>query len=75
MEEYILFKGDIEGKHKKVHIYPLNYSSYEYLVHWNSSEVGVIKKIDNKWYAEVDELISVVEEIGAYIDEHGVSPD
>ncbi|CAM4304473.1 hypothetical protein SAMN06265348_110282 [Pedobacter westerhofensis] len=75
MEKYILYTGEIEGKYREIQIYPLNYSNYEYLIHWDGFEVGVIKKIDSKWYTETEELSSVLNELGSFIDENGVSPD
>jgi len=75
MEKYILFKGEIEGKYREIQIYPMNYSRHEFLIHWDGFEIGVIKKIDQLWYSEIEQLIPVVAEIGKFIDEHGVSPD
>jgi hypothetical protein len=75
MEEYILFKGEIKGKYREIQIYPFDYSKHEFLIHWDGFEIGVIKKIDQIWYAEVDDIKPVVAEIGKFIDEDGVSPD
>jgi hypothetical protein len=75
MEEYILFKGEIQGRYREIEIYPFDYSSQEYLIHWDGFEIGIIKKIDQTWYSEADELKPVVAEIGIFIDSYGVKPD
>jgi hypothetical protein len=73
MEEYILYTGEIEGKYREVQIYPNLSVQNEYLIHWDGFEVGTIKKMDGKWFTGTLDLISVVNEIGIFIDANGVS--
>lgn len=68
MEDYILYKGEIEGKYREVQIYPIISIPNQYLVHWDGFEVGTIIKIDNKWFTNTVELMNVVNELGEFID-------
>jgi len=68
MEEYILYTGQIEGKYREVQIYPNLSIPDEYMVHWDGFEVGTIKKMDNKWFTKTAELVTVVNELGAFLD-------
>ena len=72
MLEHTLSSGKIRGAFTKIVIYPLYHSNYEYLIGWNDTEVGVVLKIDQKWYAEAKELSAVVEEIGSVIDKNEI---
>jgi len=68
MEDYILFTGKIDGVYREVQIYPVLSSPDQYLVHWDGFEIGLIMKMDDKWYTNSLPLISVTNEIGAHID-------
>jgi len=70
MLEHTLSSGKIRGAFTKIVICPLYHSNYEYLIGWNDTEVGVVLKIDQKWYAEAKALSAVVEEIGSVIDQN-----
>jgi len=68
MEEYILFNGNIDGVHRQVRIYPNEPLADQYSIHWDGFEVGIIKKVDGKWFTASVPIINAVNEIGAYID-------
>ncbi|CAM4373736.1 hypothetical protein SAMN06265348_113219 [Pedobacter westerhofensis] len=73
MEKYTLYKTEIEGRYREIEIYPKSSSVNEYLIHWDGFEVGTIQKRDEKWFTNSVDLLPVVNEIGEFIDAHGVS--
>jgi hypothetical protein len=68
MEEFILFTTNIEGICREVRIYPVISSPNQYLIHWDGFEIGMIKKMDDKWYTSSVPLLDVVNQIGAFIE-------
>jgi len=73
MEQFILYKGEIQGRYKEVQIYPLPDVKNVFLVHWDGFEIGKIKKKDGKWITKSADLIPVVKELGALIDARGMN--
>ncbi|CAM4372451.1 hypothetical protein SAMN06265348_113200 [Pedobacter westerhofensis] len=72
MEKYTLYKSEIEGRYKEIEIYPKSSPVNEYLMYWDGFEVGTIQKRGKKWFTNSVDLIPVVNEIGTFIDAHGV---
>jgi len=70
MEEYTLCNAEIEEKYRNIEIYPKIQVADEYLIHWDGFQVGTIQKRDGKWFTNSVDLITVVNEIGAFLDTH-----
>jgi len=68
MENYVLFSGKIKGKYRDIQIYPMMHLAKHYLIHWDGFEIGVIKKANDQWQTDNDQLSHVVDELGAFID-------
>lgn len=73
MKTYKLCKGEIEGNYREIQIFPLNPELDRYLIHWDGFEIGVISTIDSRWLTETEQLKPVVNELGSFIDENGVT--
>jgi hypothetical protein len=71
MKKYTLTNTEIEDKYRNIEIYPKLQADNEYLIHWDGFQVGTIQKRDNKWFTNSINLLTVVNEIGEYIDAHG----
>jgi hypothetical protein len=74
MKKYTLCNAEIEDKYRDIEIYPKLQVDDEYLIHWDGFQAGTIQKRDNKWYTNSVDLLTVVNEIGQYIDQNGDIP-
>lgn len=68
MKDYILFSGELQGRFREVEIYPVPDSQNKFLVHWDGFEVGMIRKKDQEWHTDNDQLTDFVDELGSFID-------
>lgn len=75
MEKYTLRDAEIDDKYRNIEIYPKTQVPDEYLIHWDGFQVGTIQKRDDKWFTSAVDLITVVNEIGAFLDGQGVAPE
>jgi hypothetical protein len=75
MKKYTLCNAEIEDKYREIEIYPTLQVDNEFLIHWDGYQVGTIQKWDDKWFTNSVELLTVVNEIGQFIDQYGDVPD
>lgn len=68
MEAFILFKYEIRGKLREIKIYPIISVPGLYLIILDGVQIGTIKKMDNYWSTNTIDLMSILNELGKFID-------
>lgn len=69
MDQY-LFEGEIQGKYRVIHIFPVPHVPRQYQIRWDGFHIGTLKKVKEQWYTDDEPLIEFAEEIGQFINRH-----